>query len=136
MSGSYSSAPYRGIRDRDQRRANEAFAPSRLCCAFASLLTKKIATPRGMIYVSETRIARYLFTAVGLRQTVHLDTTEAVMVIPTRVALVTGSTDGVGRYVAAKLAEAGMKVLVHGRDRARAETVVRKAVTYTHLTLP
>jgi len=78
-----------------------------------------------MKYVSETRIARYLFTAVGLRQTVHLDTTEAVMVIPTRVALVTGSTDGVGRYVAAKLAEAGMKVLVHGRDRARAESVVR-----------
>jgi NAD(P)-dependent dehydrogenase (short-subunit alcohol dehydrogenase family) len=31
--------------------------------------------------------------------------------------LVTGSTDGVGRYVAAKLASAGAKVLIHGRDR-------------------
>ena len=36
-----------------------------------------------------------------------------------KTALVTGSTDGVGRLVAAKLAEAGARVLVHGRDRAR-----------------
>ncbi|MGZ5872497.1 MAG: SDR family NAD(P)-dependent oxidoreductase [Bradyrhizobium sp.] len=37
-----------------------------------------------------------------------------------KTVLVTGSTDGVGRYVAAKLASAGAKVLIHGRDRARA----------------
>jgi NAD(P)-dependent dehydrogenase (short-subunit alcohol dehydrogenase family) len=36
-----------------------------------------------------------------------------------KTVLVTGSTDGVGRYVAAKLASAGAKVLIHGRDRAR-----------------
>src|SRR4051794_11209695 len=37
-----------------------------------------------------------------------------------KTVLVTGSTDGVGRYVAAKLAAAGAKVLIHGRDRTRA----------------
>jgi NAD(P)-dependent dehydrogenase (short-subunit alcohol dehydrogenase family) len=40
-----------------------------------------------------------------------------------RTVLVTGSTDGVGRYVAAKLAAAGAKVLIHGRDQARAKTL-------------
>jgi len=37
-----------------------------------------------------------------------------------KTVLITGSTDGVGRYVAAKLAAAGARVLIHGRDRARA----------------
>ena len=37
-----------------------------------------------------------------------------------KTVLVTGSTDGVGRYVAAQLAAAGAKVLIHGRDEARA----------------
>jgi NAD(P)-dependent dehydrogenase (short-subunit alcohol dehydrogenase family) len=36
-----------------------------------------------------------------------------------KTVLVTGSTDGVGRYVAAKLATAGAKVLIHGRDGGR-----------------
>jgi NAD(P)-dependent dehydrogenase (short-subunit alcohol dehydrogenase family) len=40
-----------------------------------------------------------------------------------KTVLVTGSTDGVGRYVAAKLAAAGAKVLIHGRDRDRAKTL-------------
>jgi len=40
-----------------------------------------------------------------------------------KTVLVTGSTDGVGRYVAAKLASAGAKVLIHGRDKARARTL-------------
>jgi NAD(P)-dependent dehydrogenase (short-subunit alcohol dehydrogenase family) len=38
-----------------------------------------------------------------------------------KTVLVTGSTDGVGRYVAANLASAGAKVLIHGRDEARAK---------------
>lgn len=38
-------------------------------------------------------------------------------------ALITGSTDGVGRYVARQLAEQGWRVLIHGRDRVRAEQV-------------
>jgi NAD(P)-dependent dehydrogenase (short-subunit alcohol dehydrogenase family) len=40
-----------------------------------------------------------------------------------KTVLVTGSTDGVGRYVAARLAAAGAKILIHGRDKARAKTL-------------
>src|SRR5471032_4933 len=40
-----------------------------------------------------------------------------------KTVLVTGSTDGVGRYVAAKLASAGARVLIHGRDQVRAESL-------------
>ena len=40
-----------------------------------------------------------------------------------KTVLITGSTDGVGRYVATQLATAGAKVLIHGRDRARAKTL-------------
>jgi NAD(P)-dependent dehydrogenase (short-subunit alcohol dehydrogenase family) len=40
-----------------------------------------------------------------------------------KTVLITGSTDGVGRYVASQLAAAGAKVLIHGRDEARAETL-------------
>jgi NAD(P)-dependent dehydrogenase (short-subunit alcohol dehydrogenase family) len=39
-------------------------------------------------------------------------------------ALVTGSTDGVGRLVAKRLGHAGARVLVHGRDRERGERLV------------
>ena len=41
-----------------------------------------------------------------------------------KTALVTGSTDGVGRLVAIRLAELGAHVLVHGRDRNRGEQVL------------
>src|ERR1044072_314195 len=42
-----------------------------------------------------------------------------------RIAVVTGSTDGLGRLVAARLAtEHGIRVIVHGRDRPRGETLV------------
>ncbi|KAA1182903.1 SDR family NAD(P)-dependent oxidoreductase [Rhizobium tropici] len=41
-----------------------------------------------------------------------------------KTILITGSTDGVGRRVAERLAEMGAKVLVHGRNPARAEEVV------------
>jgi NAD(P)-dependent dehydrogenase (short-subunit alcohol dehydrogenase family) len=40
-----------------------------------------------------------------------------------KTVLVTGSTDGVGRYVAAKLAADGAKVLIHGRDKARGQAL-------------
>jgi NAD(P)-dependent dehydrogenase (short-subunit alcohol dehydrogenase family) len=41
-----------------------------------------------------------------------------------KTALVTGSTDGVGRVVAKRLGDGGWRVLVHGCDRARGERVV------------
>jgi NAD(P)-dependent dehydrogenase (short-subunit alcohol dehydrogenase family) len=50
-----------------------------------------------------------------------------------KTVLVTGSTDGVGRYVAAQLAAAGAKVLIHGRDRARAETLADQIRKQGHI---
>jgi NAD(P)-dependent dehydrogenase (short-subunit alcohol dehydrogenase family) len=41
-----------------------------------------------------------------------------------KTVLVTGSTDGVGRYVAFEMASAGARVLVHGRDRQRAKQLL------------
>ena len=41
-----------------------------------------------------------------------------------KTALVTGSTDGVGREVARRLGGDGWRVLVHGRDRGRGDEVV------------
>jgi NAD(P)-dependent dehydrogenase (short-subunit alcohol dehydrogenase family) len=43
-----------------------------------------------------------------------------------RTALITGSTDGVGRLVAIRLAQTGARVIVHGRDEARGAQVVRE----------
>src|SRR3954447_9335841 len=40
-----------------------------------------------------------------------------------KTVLITGSTDGVGRYVATQLAVGGAQVLIHGRDTARARTL-------------
>ncbi|MCK1420382.1 SDR family NAD(P)-dependent oxidoreductase [Bradyrhizobium sp. 180] len=40
-----------------------------------------------------------------------------------KTVLITGSTDGVGRYVAGRLAKEGARVLIHGRDAARAKTL-------------
>src|SRR5437773_9019904 len=41
-----------------------------------------------------------------------------------KTVFITGSTDGVGRYVATRLAGAGAKLLIHGRDAARANAVI------------
>ena len=41
-----------------------------------------------------------------------------------KTVFITGSTDGVGRYVATKLAGQGASVLIHGRDSARASAVI------------
>ena len=40
-----------------------------------------------------------------------------------KIVLVTGSTDGVGRLVALRLADRGARVLIHGRDRHRGKLV-------------
>lgn len=44
--------------------------------------------------------------------------------MPERVALVTGSTDGIGRQTARQLAANGMKVLVHGRNKPKVDAAV------------
>jgi NAD(P)-dependent dehydrogenase (short-subunit alcohol dehydrogenase family) len=43
-----------------------------------------------------------------------------------KTVLITGSTDGVGRYVAERLAAQGWRVIVHGRDRTRGDAVVER----------
>jgi NAD(P)-dependent dehydrogenase (short-subunit alcohol dehydrogenase family) len=46
--------------------------------------------------------------------------------IDQQTALVTGATDGMGKALAGELAARGATVLVHGRNEARLETVVRE----------
>jgi NAD(P)-dependent dehydrogenase (short-subunit alcohol dehydrogenase family) len=46
------------------------------------------------------------------------------MALRGKTILVTGSTDGVGRRVAARLAADGAHVLIHGRNRTRAENLL------------
>ena len=41
-----------------------------------------------------------------------------------KTVFITGSTDGVGRYVATQLAAQGAKLLIHGRDSARGNAVI------------
>jgi NAD(P)-dependent dehydrogenase (short-subunit alcohol dehydrogenase family) len=41
-----------------------------------------------------------------------------------KTVFITGSTDGVGRYVALELAKQGANLLIHGRDAARGKAVV------------
>jgi NAD(P)-dependent dehydrogenase (short-subunit alcohol dehydrogenase family) len=50
------------------------------------------------------------------------------MTVSDKTILVTGSTDGVGRYVAERLAADGASVILHGRDRARGEALVERIV--------
>ena len=49
-----------------------------------------------------------------------------------KTVLITGSTDGVGRYVATRLAAEGAKVLIHGRDAARANALIGEIVKAGH----
>jgi NAD(P)-dependent dehydrogenase (short-subunit alcohol dehydrogenase family) len=49
-----------------------------------------------------------------------------------KTVLVTGSTDGVGRYIALELARAGAHVLIHGRDQRRASEVVGSVRSQGH----
>jgi NAD(P)-dependent dehydrogenase (short-subunit alcohol dehydrogenase family) len=43
-----------------------------------------------------------------------------------KTVLITGSTDGVGRHIAERLAARGWRIIVHGRDRTRGEAVVER----------
>lgn len=45
-----------------------------------------------------------------------------------KTVLITGSTDGVGRYVASRLAAEGARVLIHGRDATRARSLTDEIV--------
>jgi NAD(P)-dependent dehydrogenase (short-subunit alcohol dehydrogenase family) len=49
-----------------------------------------------------------------------------------KTVLITGSTDGVGRYVASRIAAEGAHVLIHGRDAARAKALIDEIVKAGH----
>ncbi|SFO35390.1 NAD(P)-dependent dehydrogenase, short-chain alcohol dehydrogenase family [Bradyrhizobium sp. Ghvi] len=49
-----------------------------------------------------------------------------------KTVLITGSTDGVGRHVASRLAAEGAHVLIHGRDAARAKALIDEIVKAGH----
>jgi len=49
-----------------------------------------------------------------------------------KTVLITGSTDGVGRYVAKRLAAEGANVLVHGRDESRARALIEEIAREGH----
>jgi NAD(P)-dependent dehydrogenase (short-subunit alcohol dehydrogenase family) len=52
-----------------------------------------------------------------------------------KTALVTGSTDGVGRLVARKLGQAGARVLVHGRISEGRSDDLARAQSFAEVTL-
>ncbi len=54
------------------------------------------------------------------------------MTMAGKTVLITGSTDGVGRYVAARLAGEGAHVLIHGRDAARAKALTDEIAQAGH----
>lgn len=49
-----------------------------------------------------------------------------------KTVLITGSTDGVGRYVAKRLAADGAQVLIHGRDEGRARELISDIARESH----
>lgn len=51
---------------------------------------------------------------------------EADSGVPGQIAFVTGSTDGLGREVALRLAATGAHVIIHGRNEERGQEVVRE----------
>jgi len=66
-----------------------------------------------------------LLVPLFLRSAVSLHAQSAGRVEPrARVVLITGSTDGLGREVALRLAKSGDHIIVHGRNRERGAAVV------------
>ena len=51
-------------------------------------------------------------------------------------ALVGGSTGGIGKAIATRLAASGASVFLMARNKSKLEKVVNESVSYTHLTLP
>jgi NAD(P)-dependent dehydrogenase (short-subunit alcohol dehydrogenase family) len=72
-------------------------------------------------------LARFIIAAACLTTARAGEPAPAPATIPagTKIILVTGSTDGLGREVALRLAATGAHVIVHGRNRERGAEVVK-----------
>lgn len=70
-------------------------------------------------------------TPTGTTPTGTAPTGTALFDLTGRTALVTGSSQGIGRALAQGLAEAGATVVVHGRDRAKAERAASEIAAST-----
>jgi NAD(P)-dependent dehydrogenase (short-subunit alcohol dehydrogenase family) len=66
-------------------------------------------------------LATTMFTLAASANPVH---TQQTQTLRGKTALVTGSTDGLGRELALTLARAGAHVIVHGRNAERGQSVV------------
>lgn len=45
-----------------------------------------------------------------------------------KIILITGSTDGIGKITASSLAKLGHKVIIHGRNKEKAENVKKQII--------
>ena len=92
---------------------------SRTPCAPLRFFGARLHRPRWLFPRMMPSSSRYpeVFSLVEPREETWDGTAE-------KDALVTGSTDGVGRLVARKLGQAGAHVLVHGRDAERGARVL------------
>lgn len=75
-----------------------------------------------MTLKSVSLAAVLLFALVAARQPAHAQAPRRDPDVP--VILITGSTDGLGREVARRLAATGAHIIVHGRNRERGAAVV------------
>ena len=80
---------------------------------------------RGRQLFQAVRYANLSQTALGIMNP-HFAGFWQRMNIENKTVLVTGSTDGVGRLVACRLADQGARVLIHGRDRTRGEQLLKE----------
>lgn len=73
-------------------------------------------------------ILRWLLPVVGcgIFGSAHLQAAEPRVPAGTKVILVTGSTDGLGREVARRLADTGAHLIIHGRNAERGAEVVQE----------
>jgi hypothetical protein len=74
------------------------------------------STPCRQVLAHSERVAVMVAETFGISSFTYPSVLQRKrMALAGRTVLVTGSTDGIGRYTAMKLAQSGAKVLVHGR---------------------
>jgi len=94
-------------------------------------------TSQGDVILAFTRVVqRHMLTLVMLIAVVVIattaqgqDTSMSERLMANKTVLITGSTDGLGREVAQRVAAMGAHVIIHGRNEERGAAVVRAITT-------